>query len=153
MFRAIQTDRQTDRQTEINGCDVLPIILMNSLSPEGVPQLIPEEGSTYYHRVQHYRELLDSLQMDAYTHGCILHPEITVDSHIPAYAATCIRSKITLLLQKDMAAFTMLKAGPFVARLTTIFLYTCSVYTLWQDGVIRNLSSLILLQNTNNKYL
>ena len=63
------------------------------LSPEGTPKLIPEEGSTYYLRVQHYRELLDSLQMDAYTHGCILHPEITVDSHIPAYAATCIRSK------------------------------------------------------------
>ncbi|XP_059182949.1 ganglioside-induced differentiation-associated protein 1 isoform X2 [Centropristis striata] len=58
------------------------------------PKLIPEEGSTYYHRVQHYRELLDSLQMDAYTHGCILHPEITVDSHIPAYAATCIRTQI-----------------------------------------------------------
>ncbi|XP_033494799.1 ganglioside-induced differentiation-associated protein 1 isoform X2 [Epinephelus lanceolatus] len=61
---------------------------------DGTPKLIPEEGSTYYHRVQHYRELLDSLQMDAYTHGCILHPEITVDSHIPAYAATCIRTQI-----------------------------------------------------------
>lgn len=60
---------------------------------EGTPRLIPEEDSPYYHRVQHYRELLDSLQMDAYTHGCILHPEITVDSHIPAYAATCIQSK------------------------------------------------------------
>ncbi|XP_075936763.1 ganglioside-induced differentiation-associated protein 1 isoform X2 [Anarhichas minor] len=60
---------------------------------DGTPKLIPEEGSTYYLRVQHYRELLDSLQMDAYTHGCILHPEITMDSHIPAYAATCIRSK------------------------------------------------------------
>ncbi|XP_008305824.1 ganglioside-induced differentiation-associated protein 1 [Cynoglossus semilaevis] len=58
------------------------------------PKLVPDEGSTYYHRVQHYRELLDSLQMDAYTHGCILHPEITVDSHIPAYAATCIRTQI-----------------------------------------------------------
>ncbi len=60
---------------------------------EHIPKLIPEEGSTYFHRVQHYRELLDSLQMDAYTHGCILHPEITVDSHIPAYATTHIRSK------------------------------------------------------------
>lgn len=68
-------------------------LYMNCLSPEGTPKLIPEEGSMYYHRVQHYRELLDSLQMDAYTHGCILHPEITVDSHIPAYAATSIRSK------------------------------------------------------------
>lgn len=66
---------------------------MTCLFAEGTPKLVPEEGSTYYHRVQHYRELLDSLQMDAYTHGSILHPEITVDSHIPAYAATCIRSK------------------------------------------------------------
>ncbi|XP_034026162.1 ganglioside-induced differentiation-associated protein 1 isoform X2 [Thalassophryne amazonica] len=66
----------------------------SSMSAEGTPKLIPEEGSTYYHRVQHYRELLDSLQMDAYTHGCILHPEITVDSHIPAYAAACIRTQI-----------------------------------------------------------
>lgn len=32
--------------------------------------------------------------MDAYTHGCILHPEITVDSHIPAYATTHIRTQI-----------------------------------------------------------
>lgn len=64
-------------------------------SPEGTPKLIPEEGSMYYHRVQHYRELLDSLQMDAYTHGCILHPEIAVDSHIPAYATTRIRSKMS----------------------------------------------------------
>lgn len=60
---------------------------------EGVLKLVPEEDSRYYLRVQHYRELLDSLQMDAYTHGCILHPEITVDSHIPTYAATSIRSK------------------------------------------------------------
>ncbi|MGH0161466.1 UNVERIFIED_CONTAM: hypothetical protein FKN15_061036 [Acipenser sinensis] len=61
---------------------------------EDTPKLIPEEGSMYYPRVQHYRELLDSLPMDAYTHGCILHPEITVDSQIPAYATTRIRSQI-----------------------------------------------------------
>lgn len=30
--------------------------------------------------------------MDAYTHGCILHPELAVDSMIPAYATTRIRS-------------------------------------------------------------
>ena len=63
------------------------------MSVEGTAKLIPEEGSMYYHRVQHYRELLDSLQMDAYTHGSILHPEITVDSHIPAYATTRIRGE------------------------------------------------------------
>lgn len=87
-------DRKKERKKEGKGCDGSPLILMTCLPPEGIPKLIPEEGSTYYHRVQHYRELLDSLQMDAYTHGCILHPEITVDSHIPAYAATCIRSKM-----------------------------------------------------------
>lgn len=81
---------------------------MTCVPPEGIPKLIPEEGSTYYHRVQHYRELLDSLQMDAYTHGCILHPEITVDSHIPAYAATCIRSKTHFY---SLRVDTMLKAG------------------------------------------
>ncbi|XP_061877977.1 ganglioside-induced differentiation-associated protein 1 isoform X3 [Entelurus aequoreus] len=77
-------------------CDPTQIMdyLEQNFSDEGTPRLIPEEGSTYYHRVQHYRELLDSLQMDAYTHGCILHPEITVDSHIPAYAATSIRTQI-----------------------------------------------------------
>ncbi|XP_043923146.1 ganglioside-induced differentiation-associated protein 1 isoform X2 [Protopterus annectens] len=61
---------------------------------ENTPTLMPEEGSMYYLRVQHYRELLDSLPMDAYTHGCILHPELTVDSMIPAYANTRIRSQI-----------------------------------------------------------
>lgn len=59
---------------------------------ERTPRLMPDEGSMYYPRVQHYRELLDSLPMDAYTHGCILHPELTVDSMIPAYATTRIRS-------------------------------------------------------------
>lgn len=53
---------------------------------------MPDKESMYYPRVQHYRELLDSLPMDAYTHGCILHPELTVDSMIPAYATTRIRS-------------------------------------------------------------
>ncbi|KAG1953914.1 Glutathione S-transferase family protein [Pimephales promelas] len=77
-------------------CDPTQIMdyLEQNFCDEHTPRLIPEEGSTYYHRVQHYRELLDSLQMDAYTHGCILHPEITVDSHIPAYATTHIRTQI-----------------------------------------------------------
>ncbi|XP_062336251.1 ganglioside-induced differentiation-associated protein 1 [Osmerus eperlanus] len=77
-------------------CDPVQIMdyLEQNFRDEGTPKLIPEEGSMYYHRVQHYRELLDSLQMDAYTHGCILHPEITVDSHIPAYASTRIRTQI-----------------------------------------------------------
>lgn len=60
---------------------------------ENVPQLIPEPGSLLHSRVLQYRELLDSLPMDAYTHGCILHPELTTDSMIPKYATTEIRSK------------------------------------------------------------
>lgn len=60
---------------------------------ENVPQLIPEPGSALHSRVLQYRELLDSLPMDAYTHGCILHPELTTDSMIPKYATTEIRSK------------------------------------------------------------
>lgn len=59
-------------------------------------RLVPEEGSVYYLRVQHYRELLDSLPMDAYTHGCILHPELTAESMIPAYATSRIRSMYSM---------------------------------------------------------
>uniref|UniRef100_A0A8C1CJ44 Ganglioside-induced differentiation-associated protein 1 n=1 Tax=Cyprinus carpio carpio TaxID=630221 RepID=A0A8C1CJ44_CYPCA len=56
-----------------------------------VAQLIPDEGTPMYARVQQYRELLDGLPMDAYTHGCILHPELTTDSMIPKYATAEIR--------------------------------------------------------------
>ncbi|CAB1330070.1 unnamed protein product, partial [Coregonus sp. 'balchen'] len=58
---------------------------------ETVAQLIPDAGSPLYERVQQYRELLDGLPMDAYTHGCILHPELTTDSMIPKYATAEIR--------------------------------------------------------------
>ncbi|XP_025025485.1 ganglioside-induced differentiation-associated protein 1 isoform X2 [Python bivittatus] len=77
-------------------CDATQIIdyLEDTFVNEKTPRLMPEEGSMYYPRVQHYRELLDSLPMDAYTHGCILHPELAVDSMIPAYATTRIRSQI-----------------------------------------------------------
>uniref|UniRef100_A0A6J0T3G4 Ganglioside-induced differentiation-associated protein 1 n=1 Tax=Pogona vitticeps TaxID=103695 RepID=A0A6J0T3G4_9SAUR len=77
-------------------CDATQIIdyLEETFVNEKTPKLMPEEGNMYYPRVQHYRELLDSLPMDAYTHGCILHPELTVDSMIPAYATSRIRSQI-----------------------------------------------------------
>ncbi|EMP28716.1 Ganglioside-induced differentiation-associated protein 1-like 1 [Chelonia mydas] len=58
---------------------------------ENVTQLIPDAGSILHTRVVQYRELLDSLPMDAYTHGCILHPELTTDSMIPKYATAEIR--------------------------------------------------------------
>uniref|UniRef100_A0A674N493 Ganglioside induced differentiation associated protein 1 like 1 n=1 Tax=Takifugu rubripes TaxID=31033 RepID=A0A674N493_TAKRU len=54
-------------------------------------QLIPDAESPLYGRVQQYRQLLDALPMDAYTHGCILHPELTTDSMIPKYATAEIR--------------------------------------------------------------
>lgn len=63
---------------------------------DNVPQLIPEPGTPLHSRVLQYRELLDSLPMDAYTHGCILHPELTTDSMIPKYATAEIRSKSPL---------------------------------------------------------
>uniref|UniRef100_A0A8C8RJI3 Ganglioside induced differentiation associated protein 1 like 1 n=1 Tax=Pelusios castaneus TaxID=367368 RepID=A0A8C8RJI3_9SAUR len=58
---------------------------------ENVIQLIPEAGSILHTRVVQYRDLLDSLPMDVYTHGCILHPELTTDSMIPKYATAEIR--------------------------------------------------------------
>ncbi|XP_007885195.1 ganglioside-induced differentiation-associated protein 1 isoform X2 [Callorhinchus milii] len=77
-------------------CESTQIIdyLEKTFVDANIPKLIPDEGSLYYPRVQHYRELLDSLPMDAYTHGCILHPELTMGSLIPAYATTRIRSQI-----------------------------------------------------------
>lgn len=64
-----------------------------SLPTDSVAQLIPGAESPLYERVQQYRQLLDALPMDAYTHGCILHPELTTDSMIPKYATAEIRSK------------------------------------------------------------
>lgn len=58
-----------------------------------VAQLIPDADSPLHERVTQYRQLLDGLPMDAYTHGCILHPELTTDSMIPKYATAEIRSK------------------------------------------------------------
>lgn len=67
------------------------------LHADTVAQLIPDPDSPLHERVQQYRQLLDSLPMDAYTHGCILHPELTTDSMIPKYATAEIRSKWRLL--------------------------------------------------------
>jgi hypothetical protein len=64
-----------------------------SLASEAVAPLIPEADSPAHERVQQYRQLLDGLPMDAYTHGCILHPELTTDSMIPKYATAEIRSE------------------------------------------------------------
>ncbi|KAG7278484.1 hypothetical protein CRUP_038779 [Coryphaenoides rupestris] len=67
---------------------------------EAVAQLIPEADSPVQERVQQYRQLLDGLPMDAYTHGCILHPELTTDSMIPKYATAEIRMEAELEKRK-----------------------------------------------------
>uniref|UniRef100_A0A665TFI9 Ganglioside induced differentiation associated protein 1-like 1 n=1 Tax=Echeneis naucrates TaxID=173247 RepID=A0A665TFI9_ECHNA len=59
-----------------------------------VAQLIPDADSPLHERVQQYRQLLDGLPMDAYTHGCILHPELTIDSMIPKYLTVLWRINI-----------------------------------------------------------
>uniref|UniRef100_A0AAV2LZ78 GST N-terminal domain-containing protein n=1 Tax=Knipowitschia caucasica TaxID=637954 RepID=A0AAV2LZ78_KNICA len=69
--------------------------LENNFTGETVAQLIPEQTSPQFERVQQYRTLLDGLPMDAYTHGCILHPELTTDSMIPKYATAEIRRHLT----------------------------------------------------------
>ncbi|XP_063281670.1 ganglioside-induced differentiation-associated protein 1-like 1 [Pelobates fuscus] len=77
----------------------------NNFVGELIPQLIPEAGSLLHTRVLQYREILENLPMDAYTHGCILHPELTVDSMIPKYATAEIRRHLenasTELLKLD----------------------------------------------------
>ncbi|XP_075383882.1 ganglioside-induced differentiation-associated protein 1-like 1 isoform X2 [Tenrec ecaudatus] len=65
--------------------------LERTFTGEHVVTLVPEVGSPQHVRVLQYRELLDALPMDAYTHGCILHPELTTDSMIPKYATAEIR--------------------------------------------------------------
>lgn len=75
-----------------------------------VAQLIPDADSPLYDRVQQYRQLLDGLPMDAYTHGCILHPELTTDSMIPKYATAEIRSKwsqLTALRRHECSYFSI----------------------------------------------
>ncbi|CAJ0962221.1 unnamed protein product [Ranitomeya imitator] len=77
----------------------------NNFVGELIPQLIPESESLLHSRVLQYRETLENLPMDAYTHGCILHPELTIDSMIPKYATAEIRRHLanatTELLKLD----------------------------------------------------
>ncbi|XP_041275228.1 ganglioside-induced differentiation-associated protein 1-like 1 isoform X3 [Onychostruthus taczanowskii] len=105
---------------------------------ENVPQLIPEPGSLLHSRVLQYRELLDSLPMDAYTHGCILHPELTTDSMIPKYATTEIRrQKCELWLCGCVFTLADILLGATLHRLK--FLGLSKKY--WEDGSRPNLQS------------
>lgn len=74
---------------------------------EHVVALMPEAGSPLHARVLQYRELLDALPMDAYTHGCILHPELTTDSMIPKYATAEIRSESRVAAARSRTPFVV----------------------------------------------
>ncbi|XP_062871707.1 ganglioside-induced differentiation-associated protein 1-like 1 isoform X4 [Trichomycterus rosablanca] len=103
-----------------------------------IAQLIPDEGSEMHARVQQYRELLDGLPMDAYTHGCILHPELTTDSMIPKYATAEIRSqKCELWLCGPDFTLADICLGATLHRLK--FLGLSKKY--WEDGSRPNLRS------------
>ncbi|KAM9178171.1 ganglioside-induced differentiation-associated protein 1-like 1 isoform 4-T4 [Mergus octosetaceus] len=105
---------------------------------DNVPQLIPEPGTPLHSRVLQYRELLDSLPMDAYTHGCILHPELTTDSMIPKYATAEIRrQKCELWLCGCVFTLADVLLGATLHRLK--FLGLSKKY--WEDGSRPNLQS------------
>ncbi|XP_056128812.1 ganglioside-induced differentiation-associated protein 1-like 1 isoform X4 [Lampris incognitus] len=105
---------------------------------ETVAQLIPDVESPLHARVQQYRELLDGLPMDAYTHGCILHPELTTDSMIPKYATAEIRSqKCELWLCGPEFTLADICLGALLHRLK--FLGLSKKY--WEDGSRPNLQS------------
>ncbi|KAM4738406.1 ganglioside-induced differentiation-associated protein 1-like 1 isoform 3-T3 [Anableps anableps] len=105
---------------------------------ETVAQLIPDPDSPLYDRVQQYRHLLDGLPMDAYTHGCILHPELTTDSMIPKYATAEIRSqKCELWLCGPEFTLADICLGALLHRLK--FLGLSRKY--WEDGSRPNLQS------------
>ncbi|XP_064420272.1 ganglioside-induced differentiation-associated protein 1-like 1 isoform X4 [Latimeria chalumnae] len=105
---------------------------------ENVPQLIPEAGTPLHDRVLQYRELLDSLPMDAYTHGCILHPELTMESMIPKYATAEIRrQKCELWLCGPIFTLADILLGATLHRLK--FLGLSKKY--WEDGSRPNLQS------------
>ncbi|XP_009996990.1 PREDICTED: ganglioside-induced differentiation-associated protein 1-like 1 isoform X5 [Chaetura pelagica] len=105
---------------------------------ENVTRLIPEPGTLLHARVLQYRELLDSLPMDAYTHGCILHPELTTDSMIPKYATAEIRrQKCELWLCGCVFTLADVLLGATLHRLK--FLGLSKKY--WEDGSRPNLQS------------
>uniref|UniRef100_A0A8C0RI02 Ganglioside induced differentiation associated protein 1 like 1 n=1 Tax=Canis lupus familiaris TaxID=9615 RepID=A0A8C0RI02_CANLF len=79
------------RDNIISDYDQIIDYVERTFTGDHVVTLMPEAGSPQHARVLQYRELLDALPMDAYTHGCILHPELTTDSMIPKYATAEIR--------------------------------------------------------------
>ncbi|CAH1268871.1 GDAP1 [Branchiostoma lanceolatum] len=65
-----------------------------TFTDDSVPRLVPPEDTTAGRRVRYFREILDNLPVAAYTHGCILHPQLTADSMIPSYATAKLKGMI-----------------------------------------------------------
>ncbi|XP_078480194.1 LOW QUALITY PROTEIN: ganglioside-induced differentiation-associated protein 1-like, partial [Lampetra planeri] len=74
--------------------DAIVTYLEATFTGDAVPRLLPEVGSPFLPRVLHYRELLDALPVDTYTHGCILHPQLASHGSLPAFATAHIRNQI-----------------------------------------------------------
>ncbi|XP_052040166.1 ganglioside-induced differentiation-associated protein 1-like 1 isoform X4 [Apodemus sylvaticus] len=126
------------RDNIISDYDQIIDYVERTFTGEHVVALMPEAGSPQHARVLQYRELLDALPMDAYTHGCILHPELTTDSMIPKYATAEIRRQ-TCELWLCGCAFTLADVllGATLHRLK--FLGLSKKY--WEDGSRPNLQS------------
>uniref|UniRef100_A0A8D2CJG2 Ganglioside induced differentiation associated protein 1 like 1 n=1 Tax=Sciurus vulgaris TaxID=55149 RepID=A0A8D2CJG2_SCIVU len=126
------------RDNIISDYDQIIDYVERTFTGENVVALMPEAGSPQHARVLQYRELLDALPMDAYTHGCILHPELTTDSMIPKYATAEIRRRKGELWLCG-CAFTLADVllGATLHRLK--FLGLSKKY--WEDGSRPNLQS------------
>lgn len=100
-------------QGQVAESGLMPLVQPRLCLAEHVVSLMPEAGSPQHARVLQYRELLDSLPMDAYTHGCILHPELTTDSMIPKYATAEIRSECPGQMHQPLADPLPCPPAPF----------------------------------------
>uniref|UniRef100_A0A5F5Q2B4 Ganglioside induced differentiation associated protein 1 like 1 n=2 Tax=Equus TaxID=9789 RepID=A0A5F5Q2B4_HORSE len=126
------------RDNIISDYDQIIDYVERTFTGEHVVALMPEAGSPLHARVLQYRELLDALPMDAYTHGCILHPELTTDSMIPKYATAEIRrQKCELWLCGCAFTLADVLLGATLHRLK--FLGLSKKY--WEDGSRPNLQS------------
>ncbi|XP_059934235.1 ganglioside-induced differentiation-associated protein 1-like 1 isoform X5 [Mesoplodon densirostris] len=126
------------RDNIISDYDQIIDYVERTFTGEHVVALMPEAGSPQHARVLQYRELLDALPMDAYTHGCILHPELTADSMIPKYATAEIRrQKRELWLCGRAFTLADVLLGATLHRLK--FLGLSKKY--WEDGSRPNLQS------------
>ncbi|XP_010839303.1 PREDICTED: ganglioside-induced differentiation-associated protein 1-like 1 isoform X3 [Bison bison bison] len=126
------------RDNIISDYDQIIDYVERTFTGEHVVALMPEAGSPQHARVLQYRELLDALPMDAYTHGCILHPELTTDSMIPKYATAEIRrQKCELWLCGCAFTLADVLLGATLHRLK--FLGLSKKY--WEDGSRPNLQS------------